>query len=230
MTIRAVTFDVYSALYDTPAGLARALTPVLQRRGITGDPHAVARTWRHKQREYLLIANSLGREPASNRKAIETSVRYTLRGLEPPVTPDELRALVDAWEDLPPWPEAAEVLEEVRRRGFGLATLSNGDEDMLRRLVAATLPVPFDQVISTEGGRFKPHPSAYQRALEILRVQRDELLHVAGGAPDAMGATAFGIRTVWVNRAADAVVDSQYAPAYQVGDLRGVLEVLDSLR
>ena len=24
MTIRAVTFDVYSALYDTPAGLARA--------------------------------------------------------------------------------------------------------------------------------------------------------------------------------------------------------------
>jgi len=122
------------------------------------------------------------------------------------------------------------VLEEVRRRGFGLATLSNGDEDMLRRLVAATLPVPFDQVISTEGGRFKPHPSAYQRALEILRVQRDELLHVAGGAPDAMGATAFGIRTVWVNRAADAVVDSRYAPAYQVGDLRGVLEVLDSLR
>ncbi len=190
----------------------------------------MARTWRHKRREYLLIANSLGREPASNRKAIETSVRYTLRSLEPPVTPDELRALVDAWEDLPPWPEAAAVLEEVRRRGFGLATLSNGDEDMLRRLVATTLPVPFDQVISTEGGWFKPHPSAYQRALEILRVQRDELLHVAGGAPDAMGAAAFGIRTVWVNRAADAVVDSRYAPAYQVGDLRGVLEVLDSLR
>src|SRR3970282_919412 len=38
MTIRAVTFDVYSALYDTPAGLARALAPVLQRRGITCGP------------------------------------------------------------------------------------------------------------------------------------------------------------------------------------------------
>src|SRR3989304_2247913 len=33
MTIRAVTFDVYSALYDTPAGLARAPAPVLQRPG-----------------------------------------------------------------------------------------------------------------------------------------------------------------------------------------------------
>src|SRR3989337_2924009 len=118
MTIRAVTFDVYSALYDTPAGLARALTPVLQRRGITGDTHAVARTWRHQQPEDLLIGNSLGREPASNRKAIEASVRYTLRGFEPPVTPDELQALVHAWEDIPPWPEAAARLGGGRRPGF----------------------------------------------------------------------------------------------------------------
>ena len=122
------------------------------------------------------------------------------------------------------------ALEEVRRRRLVLATLSNGDEEMLRRLVANTLAVSFDYMISTEGGRFKPHPSAYQRALETLAVECKELLHVAGGAPDAMGATAFGIQTVWVNRAADAVVDSRYAPAYQVGDLRGVLEVLDSLR
>ena len=229
MTIRAVTFDVYSALYDTPAGLARALAPILRQRGVAGDLHAVARSWRHKQREYLLIANSLGLEPASNRKAIEASVRYTLRGLEP-LTPDEVGGLVGAWEHLPPWPEAVEVLEEVRRRRLVLATLSNGDEEMLRRLVANTLAVSFDYMISTEGGRFKPHPSAYQRALETLAVEREELLHVAGGAPDAMGATAFGIRTIWVNRAADAVVDSRYAPAYQVGDLRGVLEVLDSLR
>ena len=229
MTIRAVTFDVYSALYDTPAGLARALAPILRQRSVAGDPHAVARSWRHKQREYLLIANSLGLEPASNRKAIEASVRYTLRGLEP-LTPDEVGGLVGAWEHLPPWPEAVEVLEEVRRRRLVLATLSNGDEEMLRRLVANTLAVSFDYMISTEGGRFKPHPSAYQRALETLAVEREELLHVAGGAPDAMGATAFGIRTIWVNRAADAVVDSRYAPAYQVGDLRGVLEVLDSLR
>src|SRR3990172_183986 len=97
MTIRAVTFDVYSALYEAPTGLARGLAPVLRQRGVAGDPHAVARSWRHKQREYLLIANSLGLEPASNRKAIEASVRYTLRGLEPPVTPDELRALLGTW-------------------------------------------------------------------------------------------------------------------------------------
>jgi 2-haloacid dehalogenase len=224
--LRAVTLDVYSALYDTPRGLAAAMGSLLEKRGVAGDPLAVSRVWRTKQREYLLIANSLNREPASNRKAIEASVRYALRTLEPPLRADEVSALVGAWEHLLPWPEAAEVLSEVRRRGLVLATLSNGDQDMLRALLA-NLAVTFDHVISTEGGKFKPHPSAYRRALEALGVQREELLHVAGGAPDATGATAAGIQTVWVNRQADAVIDTRYSPAHQVTDLRGLLPLLD---
>lgn len=227
MAIRAITFDVYSALYDTPRGLAGALGPILERRGAGGDPLAVSRVWRTKQREYLLIANSLDREPASNRKAIEASARYALRSLEPPLTPGEVATLTGAWERLPPWPEAAEVLEEVRHRVPVLGTLSNGDVDMLRALLA-NLPVTFHHVISTEGGKFKPHPSAYRRALDVLGIKAADLLHVAGAATDAAGATVAGIRTVWVNRQADAVIDSRYTPAHQVSDLRGVLPLLDA--
>jgi 2-haloacid dehalogenase len=227
MAIRAVTFDVYAALFDTPGGLTHAVAELFDRRGHAGDPSAVARAWRQKQREYLLVANSLDREPASNRKAIEAAVHHTLRDLTPPLTQDEVRTLVVAWERLPPWPEAVDVLTEVRRRRLIVATLSNGDGDMLRTLLAA-LPVAFDHVISTEGRRFKPHPSAYRRALEILGIETAELLHVAGAATDAMGATAFGIRTVWVNRMADAVVDPRLAPAHEVANLRGVLGVLDA--
>jgi len=230
MNLGAVSFDIYSALYDTPAGLARAVAPVLKARGVTGDPLAVARAWRHKQREYLQVANSLDREPASNRRAIEASARYTLRGLVPALSAEEVAALVAAWEDLPPWPEAAEALGEVRRRGLVLATLSNGDEDMLRALLDRTLPLRFDYLISTEGGRFKPHPSAYRRALETLGVRVEDLLHVAGAATDAMGATAYGIRTVWVNRAADAVVDPRFAPAHEIATLGDLPPLLDALR
>ena len=226
MAIRAVTFDVYAALFDTPGGLTHAVAELFDRRGHAGDSAAVARAWRQKQREYLLVANSLDREPASNRKAIEAGARYTLRDLAPPLTQDEVRTLVVAWERLLPWPEAADVLTEVRRRRLILATLSNGDGDMLRTLLAA-LPVVFDHVISSAGGKFKPHPSAYRRALEVLGVQPTELLHVAGAATDAMGATAFGIRTVWVNRMSDAVVDPRLAPAHEVANLRGVLAILD---
>ena len=227
MTIRAITFDVYSALYDAVSGLQRALAALLQARGTAGDPAALARTWRQRHMEYLLIANSLEREPARNRTALDASARQTLAALRPPLSADELARLLDAWETLPVWPEAVGVLTEVRRRPLLLGTLSNGDADMLEALLRR-LPVTFDRIISTEGGKFKPHPSVYARALSTLGVARDELLHVAGSATDAAGATAFGIRTVWVNRAGHLVADPRFAPAYDVRDLRGVLDVLET--
>ncbi len=228
MTIRAITFDVSSALFDTVSGLRSALEALLRARGAAGDPSALAQAWRRRHMEYLLVANSLDREPASNRTALGASARQTLRALKPSLTVDELSLLVDAWDTLPPWPDAAEVLTQVRRRPLILGTLSNGDGEMLRALVR-NLPVTFDRVISTEGGKFKPHPSVYAKALEVLGVSRDELLHVAGSATDAAGATAFGIRTVWVNRAGDAVADPRLAPAHDLPDLSGVPPLLDTL-
>ena len=225
MAFRAVTFDVYSALYDTQAGLAEALRDLFQRRGLAQDPLAVARAWRQAQMDYLLVANSLDRGGASNRAAIVASARAALRSLHSALTPGEERDLIDAWEHLPPWPEAAAVLSQVRRHPITLATLSNGDRGMLEALLA-TLPVRFDQIISTEGGKFKPHPSVYRKALGTLGVRAGDLLHVAGSPTDAMGATAAGIETVWVNRARGAVLDPRFAPAHEVADLRGVLGLL----
>lgn len=225
MTIRAVTFDVYSALYDTVSGLQNALGALLQTRGMAGDPAALARTWRQRHMEYLLTANSLDLEPARNRTALLASAQQTLAALRPPLSADELSGLLDAWETLPPWPEAVDVLTQVRRLPVILGTVSNGDADMLEALLRR-LPVTFDRIVSTEGGKFKPHPSVYTRALTILGVDRDDLLHVAGSATDAAGATAFGIRTVWVNRSDQLVADPRFAPAYDVKDLHQVLEIL----
>ncbi len=223
--IRAVTFDVYSALFDTISGLRATLSALFRARGLALDPGATAATWRQRHMTYLLVANSLDREPATNRRALEASAQQTLHALTPPLTAAELDRLVSAWEDLPPHPETVRVLAEVRRRALILATLSNGDRDMLAALLHH-LPVAFDHIVSTEGGKFKPHPSVYAAALRLLGVRREELLHVAGSATDAAGATAFGLQTVWVNRTHDTVHDPRFAPAHVVSDLTGVLNIL----
>lgn len=225
MPLRAITFDVYSALFDIHTGLVRALQGFYEQRILKMDPQAAAKLWRQKQLEYLLVANSLDRELAQNNRAIEASARYTLRGVQPPLTTQEIRLLVDAWEHLPPWPEASEVLRQVRQHPLIMGVLSNGDEGMLRALLA-TLPVKFDVIISTEGGKYKPHPSVYRKALERLGIGPDELLHVAGSSTDAMGATAVGIQTAWVNRAGDAVIDTRFAPAHEIADLGGILRLI----
>ncbi|MBI3458136.1 MAG: haloacid dehalogenase type II [Candidatus Rokubacteria bacterium] len=227
MRVRAVTFDVYTALFETPGSLTRAVTDLFAGRRGAEDPGRLAQLWRQKHREYLLVANSLEREPASNREAIEAATRYALRSLTPPPTPDELRALVRAWEHLRPWPDAVEVLQAVRRRSVLVGALSNGDAAMLRALFA-TVPMTFDRVISTEGGKFKPHPWVYRKALEELGARADEVLHVAGSPADAMGAAAAGVPTVWVNRTGDAILDPRYRPAHEVADLRGVLPLLET--
>jgi 2-haloacid dehalogenase len=227
MPVRAVTFDVYSAMFDTTGGLTSALTAFFHGRGVTADAAAAARAWRRAQMDYLLLANSLDREPASNRAAIEVSVRHTLRAFAPPPARAEMEMLVAAWERLPAWPEAAEALAEVRQRPLTLGVLSNGDYGMLDALMR-TFPVRFDRIVSVEGGKFKPHPSVYRKALTEMGVRAEDLLHVAGSPSDAAGATAAGIRTIWVNRAGDTVLDPRFSPAHQSADLRGVLPLLEA--
>lgn len=229
MPIRAVTFDVYSALFDTLTGLAEALVPLLRRRGADGNARPLARVWWQKHTEYMLVATALGTGAGRglrHRRVIEASAAQTLRTLDPVPTADELARLTAAWEHLPPWPEVAGVLPVVRARPLVLAALSNGDADMLHVLLGR-LPVRFDQIISTGGSPFKPHPAVYERAVRVLDVPAGDLLHIAGSATDAMGATAAGIRTLWVNRTGDAVVEPRVAPAHQTDDLSGVLRILD---
>ncbi len=90
----------------------------------------------------------------------------------------------------------------------------------------SVLPVPFDRVVSTEGGKFKPHPSVHRKTPNVLGVRPQELLHVAGSPTDAIGATAAGIPTLRVNRMGDAVADLRFAPAHECADPRGVLTLL----
>lgn len=227
--LKAVTFDIYTAVFDTAGSIASTLAVFFQRRGIAEDAQAIARIWRQKHFDFLLLANSLEREPASNRRAIHEAARYALRHIEPAPTEDDLAALVAAWESLTPWPDALEILAAVRKEPVVLGALSNGDEDMLRALLK-TLPVSFDCVISTEGSKFKPHPSVYRKAVEMCDTTSDAIVHLAGSVNDAMGSTAAGIETIWTNRTGDAPLDRRFSPAHEVRDLREAFAILKTIQ
>ena len=227
--LTAITFDIYTAVFDTAGSIAAALDRFFKQRGISADAPAIARVWRQKHFDFLLLSNSLEREPASNRRAILEAARYALRHIDPPPGENELDDLTSTWERLTPWPEALEVLAAVRREPVRLGALSNGDEDMLQALLR-TLPVAFDVVVSTEGPKFKPHPSVYAKALEMCHATTDTFVHVAGSVNDAMGATAAGIETIWTNRTGDTALDRRFAPAHEVSDLRAALAVIRSIQ
>ena len=77
-------------------------------------------------------------------------------------------ALVQAWNQLRPWPEAEPVLAAVKARGYRIGALSNGDEAMLRAVLAG-LATPFDDIFASDhAGYYKPMAPAFETHVEVL--------------------------------------------------------------
>lgn len=222
--VALVTFDVYSALFDIAGSLTGRL------REATGLDEARAgqafQLWRAKQMERAAISNSLGRARTSFRECTRQALGYVEQRFGLALGEGSRQELLRAWDRLTPWPEAPRVLETLASRGYPLALLSNGDRDMLQAL-AGRLAVPFAQVFSSEdAGTYKPHPAIYELPMRTPGLERAQVLHVAGAANDALGATAAGIRCYWSNRTGDVPLDPAYAPAFQGRNLEGLLDIL----
>lgn len=58
-------------------------------------------------------------------------------------------------------------------------------------------------------GCYKPAPENYHRALELLKLRAEECVTVAAHTSDLRGAKAVGMRTVYVRRWTDDVLEDQ---------------------
>lgn len=218
-----ITFDVYSALFD----IESSLVPVVEGEfGTRVDPLAFVRMWRMKQLDQTLISNSLGRGRVSFRTTTGRALDYAIARAQLDATEAVREAMVMAWDALQPWPEAEDVLRTVKGRGYMMALLSNGDLDMLTAL-AGRLSTPFDRVFASDhAGYYKPHPSVYALPLKALGMQPQEVLHVAGGSTDVLGAKSAGLPCAWSNRLGDLVLDPGLRADHEFSNLRGLLALI----
>ena len=109
---------------------------------------------------------------------------------------------MNQYRHLSAFPENREVLQSLKARKVVTGILSNGDPDMLGVAVrSAGLEGLLDHVLSVDAVRkYKTHPAAYRLGTEATRLAASQILFVSCNAWDALGATWFGYRTLWVNR------------------------------
>ncbi|MEM9986783.1 MAG: HAD-IA family hydrolase, partial [Bacteroidota bacterium] len=90
----------------------------------------------------------------------------------------------------------------LTNQGLQVAILSNGSTGLLKSAVEHhQLGGLFDQIISAHSvSKFKPHPKVYQLAEDSLDCYADELSFQSSNAWDAIGASQYGLFTVWINR------------------------------
>ena len=89
---------------------------------------------------------------------------------------------------------------------------------------AAGIKADLDAVLSVDAVKmYKPRPEVYALVTTHFSVKPADVVFVSSNRWDAMGATAFGFRTVWVNRANAPDEYGDCPPVAVVSDLTGLL-------
>jgi 2-haloacid dehalogenase len=213
---KAVLFDAYGTLFDvySVSLAAEQLFP--------GQGQRLAQVWRDKQIEYsrLVTTSNHGAHYIPFWELTERALRYAIKliascaystrtngqkGLENELKSEEsvLQTLMNQYRHLSAFPENREVLLALKARGIVTGILSNGDPAMLDVAVkSAGLQDVLDHVISVDSIRkYKTHPDAYALGSQATGLQPKQILFVSSNGWDALAATWFGYRTLWVNRA-----------------------------
>jgi 2-haloacid dehalogenase len=120
------------------------------------------------------------------------------------------------------------ALEELRRRGWRLAILSNSDRD----LIAASrqrIGVPFDRsIVAEDVHSYKPDHGHWEEFFARTEADRSRHVHVAASLfHDVAPAIELGLRSIWINRLGEDA--GSYEPTRELPDLAELSQALEEL-
>jgi putative hydrolase of the HAD superfamily len=129
------------------------------------------------------------------------------------------------------YPEAADVLAELRARGARLAVCSNWDWDLAEAVAEVGLLEATDLLVSSAwAGARKPHPLIFEYTLTKLGADPESTLFVGDTwGPDVVGPRAVGMTPLYLLRVDHwpdpTCPEEPAAEALCANDLRAVLEL-----
>ena len=176
--------------------------------------------WRDKQLEYTWTLTLAGRYVdfwTLTQRALDFAfARF------PSVDTALAPTLLDAYLKLDAFPDARAVLRALKAQGVRTAILSNGSPNMLDGAVdgrtrSAATSTPCSR--STRSASTSRARRSMRWSPSAFCSHRAEIIFVSSNRWDVMGATAFGFRCIWVNRAGLPDEYPEFAPVAVVRDL-----------
>ena len=223
-TPSAVLFDAYGTLFDVYSVglLAEQLFPT--------QGQALGALWRDKQIEYsrLVTTSNDGAHYQPFWDLTRAGLQYACQRLGLELTRDAEERLMNQYRHLSAFPENRKVLTALKARGIVTGILSNGDPGMLGVAVkSAGLEGLLDHVISVDSIRkYKTHPQAYALGELATGLKAQQIGFVSCNSWDALAATWYGYRTLWVNRYHLPFETLGTLPTHTGTNLRDVLTLL----
>ena len=204
--MRAVLFDVFGTVVDWRSGIAAAVRSFADRHGLELESYAFADSWRGQYQPAMQRVRSGARPFVSldvlHRENLDDALRAL--GLDPGAfDPGELEALARAWHFLPPWPDSVAGIASIKRAGYIVGPMSNGNTSLLLDMAKAA-GLPWDLILGSDVTRAdKPDPEAYLRPAALLALEPGEVMLAAAHPADLAAARKVGLATAFIARPAE---------------------------
>lgn len=215
--VKAALFDAYGTLLNVHAAMQRhadAIGPHWQR---------ISHEWRAKQLEYSWVRSIAGERHHKDFWTLTENALDVVMARHQ-LDPALRTGLLEAYRNLPAFPEVPAMLARLKELGIGTGILSNGGPEMVTEAATAAGLAPLlDAILSAESaGIFKPDRRVYGLGTAHFSGPANNIAFVSANAWDAFGARSFGYRVYWLQRPGEP-------DDYDVAASSTVIADLDSL-
>ena len=215
---KAIVFDAYGTLFDVNSAAEKS------KNKIGNKWENFANFWRTTQLEYTWL-RSLMKKHKNFWQITEDSLDKSMETFQ--IDKSLRNDLLSFYKELSPYPEVKNVLENLKKKSFKLAILSNGTPELLNHLVKSSdLENLFDDIFSIEEVKiYKPHPKVYDIPVNKYKVSKGEITFLSANTWDVSGAGNYGYNSIWVNRNNSVFDKLDYKPKNEVKNLKQLLDL-----
>ena len=219
MKTKAVVFDAYGTLFDVNSAAEKCKDK------IGAKWEVFANFWRTTQLEYTWL-RSLMKRHKNFWDITEDSLDKSMKVFN--INKNMKNELLSLYKILSPYPEVKGVLEDLKKKNFKLAILSNGTLDLLNELVESNkLNNLFDDLFSIEEVKiYKPDPRVYEIPIKKYKIKSDEITFLSANTWDVSGGGNFGYNSIWVNRHNSVFDILDFQPKNEISNLTQLLDIV----
>ena len=217
--LKAIIFDAYGTLFDVNSAAKKCKDRI-------GDKwENFANYWRTTQLEYTWL-RSLMNKHKDFWQITEDSLDKSMKKFK--IDHSMRVELLELYKILSPYPETKTTLEQLKKRNYKIAILSNGTPSLLNYLVEKNdMKNFFDDIFSIEEvGIFKPSSKVYDIPIKKYKINKEEVAFLSSNTWDISGGGNFGYNCLWVNRNNDVFDNLDYSPKYELKNLKELLDII----
>ena len=217
--IKAIIFDAYGTLFDVNSAAEKCKDKI-------GDKwEGFANYWRTTQLEYTWLRSLMNRHK-DFWQVTEDSLDKSMKAFK--IDPSMRNELLDLYKILSTFPEVKEVLQNLKKKDYKLAILSNGTPTLLNELVTSNnLDNIFDDIFSIEEVKvYKPNSKVYDIPVKKYQIQKNEVAYLSANTWDVSAGGNYGFNPVWVNRSNNIFDNLDYKPQNEISNLKDLLNII----